>query len=125
MYKMLQHTFSFQLIIKQQNFLACCTDTDSNITQWKDLENNHNSSLSLKPSSNLELLVNQLNKATPENVNNLEKIVSSKYYDIDEMHNSKIPHKIKSPSLFHLNACSLDKNFDDLQHLLSCIKNFL
>ena len=32
------------------------------------------------------------------------------------------PHKNKSLSLFHINACSLKKNFDDLQHLLSCTK---
>ena len=25
-------------------------------------------------------------------------------------------------SLFHINACSLNKNFDDLQHLLNCTK---
>ena len=31
----------------------------------------------------------------------------------------------KSLSLFHINACSLNKNFDDLQHLFSCTeKNF-
>ena len=30
----------------------------------------------------------------------------------------------KSLSLFHINACSLNKNFDDLQHPLSCTKNF-
>ena len=60
------------------NFLACCTNTDSNITQSKDLENNHNSSLSLKPSSNFKLLVNQFNSATPENSNHPEKISSSK-----------------------------------------------
>ena len=36
------------------------------------------------------------------------------------MHNIEIPHKNKSLSLFHINACSLNKNFDDLQHLLSC-----
>ena len=36
------------------------------------------------------------------------------------MCNIEIPHKNKSLSLFHLNACSLDKNFDDLQQLLSC-----
>ena len=35
------------------------------------------------------------------------------------MDNLKIPHKNKSLSLFHINACSLNKNFDDLQHLLS------
>ena len=38
------------------------------------------------------------------------------------MHNFEIPHKNKSLSLFHINACSLNKNFDDLQHLLSCTK---
>ena len=74
-------------------FLACCTNTDSNITQWKDVENDHNISLSLKPSSNLELLVNQFNNATPENSNDPEKISSSKYYDIEEMHNTEIPQK--------------------------------
>ena len=42
-------------------------------------ENDNNSSLSLKPSSKLELLVNQFNNATPENGNDPEKIASSKY----------------------------------------------
>ena len=49
-----------------------------------ELENDHNSSLSLKPFSNLELLVNQFNNATPENNNEPEKISSSKYYDIED-----------------------------------------
>ena len=39
------------------------------------------------------------------------------------MHNIEIPHKNKSLSLFHKNACCLNKNFDDLQHLLNCTKN--
>ena len=115
--------FPFNSLTSNKNFLACCTNTDSNITQWNDLENDHNSSLSLKPSSKLELLVNQFNNATPENGNDPEKIASSKYYDIDEMHNIEIPHKNKPLSL--LNACSLSKNFDDLQHFLSCTKKFL
>ena len=38
------------------------------------------------------------------------------------MHNIEIPHKNKSLSLFHINVCSPNKNFDDLQHLLSCTK---
>ena len=38
------------------------------------------------------------------------------------MHNIEIPHNNKSLSLFHINACSLNKNFDDLQYLLSCPK---
>ena len=41
------------------------------------------------------------------------------------MHNMEIPYKNKLLSLFHINACSLNKNFDDLQHLLSFTKNFL
>ena len=55
------------------NFLACCTNTDKNSTYWIDLENGRNSSLSLKRSSNLELLVNQFNNATRENSNNPKK----------------------------------------------------
>ena len=55
----------------------------------------------------------------------LKKVGSSKYYVIEEMHNIEIPHKNKSLSLFHINAFSLNKNFDDLQHLLNCTKKFL
>ena len=59
--------------------------------QLKELENDHNSSLLLKPSLNLELLINQFNNATPENNNDPKKISSSKYYDINEVHSIKIP----------------------------------
>ena len=38
------------------------------------------------------------------------------------MHNIQIPHKSKSLSLFHINAYSLNKSFDDPQHLLNCAK---
>ena len=79
--------FPFNSLSSNKNFLACCINTDSNITQWKDLENDHQRSLLLKPSSNLELLVNQFSNATPENGYESGKIASSKYYDIDEMHN--------------------------------------
>ena len=56
--------------------------------------NDHNSSLSLKP-SNLELLVNQFNNTTPEDSNDPEKVCSSKFYDIEKMSNIEIPHKNK------------------------------
>ena len=94
---------------------------DSNIIQWKDLENDHNNSLSLKP-LNLELLVNQVNNVNPENSNEPEKISSSKYYYNEEMYNIEIPNKKKPLSLFHINECFLNKTFDDLYHLLSCTK---
>ena len=45
-----------------------------------------------------------------ENSNNS----SSTYYDIEEMHNIEIPPKNKLLSVFHINVCSLDKTFDDL-----------
>ena len=41
------------------------------------------------------------------------------------MCNIEIPHKNKSLSLFHINACSLNKNFDDLQHLNCTKKKFV
>ena len=55
--------------------------------------NDHNSSLLLKPSTNLEILVNQFNNATPDNSNDPEKILTFKYYGIGKMHNIKISHK--------------------------------
>ena len=39
------------------------------------------------------------------------------------MHNMKIPHNNISLSLFLINACPLNKNFDDLQDLLGCNKS--
>ena len=38
-----------------KTFWLVVKNTDSNITQWKDQEYDHNSLSSLKPSSNLEL----------------------------------------------------------------------
>ena len=78
--------------------VMACTNTDSNIIQFSN--------------------------ATPENSNDPEKFSSSKYYDIEEMHKFEIPHN-KSLYLFHISACSLNKNFDDLQHLLNCTKKTL
>ena len=69
-------------------------------------------------------MVNQFNNMSsqPNDVNSddPENTVSSKYYDIDELQNLKITNNSNSLSLFHINACSLNMNFDDLQHLLSC-----
>ena len=62
-----------------KNFPACCTNTDSSIMQWKGPKSAQNSSLLLKPTPNLELLVNQLNNATPENNNDSENISSSNF----------------------------------------------
>ena len=72
--------FPFNSLSSNKSYLACCTNTDNSTTQWIDLENDHISSLSLKPSSNLELLVNQFNNFIQENNNDPEKIcLSSKF----------------------------------------------
>ena len=80
----------------------------------------------MNPSENLKLLVNQFNNnASPEDNIDPENVVQSKYYDIDELRTMKIPNKDKSLALFHIHACFLTKNLDDLEHLLSCTnKNF-
>ena len=83
----------------------------------------------LKPSEHLKHLVNQfINMSSPPddtNSDNPKNTVPSKYYDIDELQNLKIKNKSNSFSLFHINACSLSKNFDELQHLVSWTnKNF-
>ena len=45
-------------------------------------------------------------------------MIQSKYYDIDELQHLKSLNKKKSLSLFHINSCSLNKNFEELQNLL-------
>ena len=47
----------------------------------------------------------------------------SKYYDTDQIQTLKFPNKHKYLALFHIKACSLNKNFDDLGHLLKCTNN--
>ena len=84
----------------------------------KDLENHHGGPLSLKPFLILELLLNQFNNTSQENSNEPEQNFSSKYFDIEEMHNIEIPLKSKLLSLFQRSTCSLDKNYDDLKYIL-------
>ena len=57
--------------------------------------------------------MNQSNNASPEDDTDSGNVVQSKYYDIDELENMKVPIKDKSLALFHINTCSLNKNVDD------------
>ena len=65
--------FPFNSLSSNKSFLASCTGSDSNFIHLKELVSDHNSSLSLKPSLNLVLLVKQFNNATPENNKDREK----------------------------------------------------
>ena len=68
---------------------------------------NNESSILLKPSENLKLLVNHVNNnASAEDNTERENVIQSKYYDIDELRTMKIPSKDKSLALFHIHACS-------------------
>ena len=100
--------------LNNQKFLGCIKNNDDNNNESK----NSNSSLILKPPSDLALLSDQFNNAIPENNSNLENMIQSKYYDIDELQQLKIPNKEQSLSFFHINSYSLNKDFEELQNLL-------
>ena len=100
--------------LNNQKFLGFVNNNNDNNNESK----NSNSFLILKPPPDLALLFNQFNNAIPENNNDPENVIQSKYYDIDELQQLKIPNKEKSLSLFHINSCSLNKNFEELQNLL-------
>ena len=51
------------------------------------------------------------------------KMLNSKYYSIDQIQTLKFPDNYKSLPLFHINACSLNKSFDDRDHLLKSTNN--
>ena len=69
--------------------------------------------------SNLSQLFNQLNNTTENHTNkDPANAVKCRYYDIEEIQTLKIPNKSKFLSIFHINTCSLSKNFDYLEYLL-------
>ena len=84
----------FFLLIPYHGIKSCCTNTDRSTIPWKGQKTAEISSLLLKPTPNLEPLVNQFNNATPENNTETENNFSSKYYDFDEMHNVATATKI-------------------------------
>ena len=51
--------------------------------------------------------------------------INSKFYDIDNVQKLKYLDRNKPLLMFHSNAFSINKNFDDDEHLLKCTnKNF-
>ena len=78
---------------------------------------NDNSILKLNPPPNLKLLFNQFNELTAEsNKKSPENFINCKNLDNDEIQIRKI--EPNSLSLSHMNFCSLNKNFEDLEYLL-------
>ena len=78
---------------------------------------NDDNILKLNPPPNLKLLFNQFNELTAESdEKNPENFIHCTNLDIDEIQKMKI--EPNSLSLFHVNSCSLNKNFEDLEYLL-------
>ena len=50
---------------------------------------NKNSSVLLKPPPNLKLLFNQFNNSSPEQQNDPQNVVNSRYFDIDQIQSLK------------------------------------
>ena len=59
---------------------------------------------------NQNLITAESDKKTPEN------FINSRNLDIDEIQKIKIKPNLLS--LFHINSCFLNKNFEDLEYLL-------
>ena len=77
-----------------------------------------NSPIHLTPPPNLALLFNQFINTSPEQNVDPENVVNSRYIDNDEIKALKSRDKKNSLSFFHINARSLNKNFDDLEYRL-------
>ena len=101
---------------RKQNFVIYT----GHLTDSLKLDNmNSTSTLVLKQPANLSQLLNQFNNITENHTNrNPDNVVKCRYYDIEEIQALNIPNKSKSLSMFHINTCSLSKNFDDLEYLL-------
>ena len=112
--------FPFNSMKSNKNISICVSNFYNNN---KPDKTNIEGSLLLKLSENIKLLVNQLTIMVFQKITlTLKRLFN---LDIDELQTMKIPNKDKSLALFHINACSLNKNFNELEHLLSCTnKNF-
>ena len=76
--------------------------------------------LSLRLLSDLVFLHNQFQSTSPEKSNDSENVVNSKYYNTGQIVTLKFQDKHKFFASFHINKCSLNINFDDIDHLFKC-----
>ena len=111
----------FGTLANKTFYLWCLTLVPLSLKTTILMTTNINStSLVLKPSANLSLYFNQFNNFSPNQRNKPEYVVNSNYYDFDQLQTLDFHEKNNSLSLFYINACSLSKKFDDLEHLLKC-----
>ena len=80
------------------------------------------SCLILKPPKNLSQLFNEFNSFSSDINNTQENVISSNYYDIDQLQTLKEFTDKRSLSHFYLNNCSLSKSIDDFERLSQSTK---
>ena len=86
------------------------------MSKKKQVEPNY-ALLLLYPSPSLTVPFNQFNNTRPEVNDDTDNVVNSKYYSINEIQLLQA-NKNKSLSMFHINTCSLNINFDGFEYLL-------
>ena len=98
-------------ILCTSEILPFCSTVNSIMPQSKGNLN--------KPTVALINLMNQLNNFTDDEKVNELKLLNCKYREIDYFQKLSKNFKRKTLSLFHMNVCSLTKNFDDFNILLN------
>ena len=85
----------------------------------KNYNENKFNNLVLKPPPSLSPLFNQFNN-TPKTHDHKDpgNVVRCKYHNLEEVQSMKNPNKNSCLFLFHINTCSLNKNFEDLEYLI-------
>ena len=80
--------------------------------------NSTNTCLVLNPSENSANLFNQFKGFSSDQKQNSDTLRNCKYYNIDEIKSLNKLNDKHSLSLFHINACCLTKNIEDLEFIL-------
>ena len=78
--------------------------------------------LVLNPPPNLLSLINKFNNFSEEIDNDEDNHINCKYYDINEMHKLNDSIKRGTFTVFHINASSLQKHFEEFEILLNSTK---
>ena len=110
------------------NLFSFATMNDHELYQTLRQSNNHysgssgsystNTCSTLKPPKSLSNLFNELNNFSSQQNKDTENIINCKYYDIEEIQFlNNLNHK-NALRNFHIIACSLPKNIEELQYLL-------
>ena len=103
--------------INNQKLSLTVNSCDKQFNYENDL-NSTGTCLVLNPSGNLTNFLTQFNDFSSDQKRNSSNIRNCNYNNIDEIQSLNKLNDKRSLSLFHINACSLTKNKQDLDLLL-------